>query len=167
MISKKNPDLWERKSGGGCLSFTGLPFLAFGVVGTLTYAGFMYIERASNNPTVTIVVSLICLTIGLALMSVRHGFVIDRTKREAREWIGLLIPLRVTKYNLNDYDYINLTTQTRKFHSTETIALSITIEGENNPPPIFIEESAVHEKSRTVAKELSEFLDLPVKETTK
>ena len=165
MISKKNPDIWESKSGGGCLSFTGLPFLAFGIVGTLTYAGFMYIERASNNPTITIIVSLICLTIGLTLFSVRHGFAIDRNKREAREWIGLLVPMRVTKYNLNDYDYIKLTTQNRKFHSTETIALSITIEGDDSPAPIFIEESAVHEKSRSVAKELSEFLDLPIKET--
>ncbi len=165
MISKTNPDLWERKSGGGCLAMMGLPFLAFTAITTLNYLGLIHNERISNSPNMALVVSLICLFIGLSLFFVRHGFTLNRKTRQAREWISVLMPLRTTTYDLDDYDHIKLTVKNRKFQSTETIALSITIESESSDAtPIFIEESAVHEKSRTVAKELSEFLNLPIKE---
>lgn len=164
MISKNNPDIWERKSGGGCMSIMGLPFLAFTAVGALTFMGVLNNERILNSPKMALLVSTVCLFIGVCLFFVRHGFTIDRKTMEAREWISIIIPLRVTKFDLSNYDHIVLSVRKRKFQSTETIALGITIEGNNDIEPIFIEESTAEDKTRAVAKELSNFLNMPIKE---
>ena len=102
-------DRMERKSGGGCLTVFGLPFLAAGLFMLLIALGVSGVPMDGDLPPVVLALMGIVFTgVGTALMFGRAGITIDRTAMKVTKWWGLLVPFGKREYDLASFDRITV-----------------------------------------------------------
>ena len=109
MAGKKSPFTYrdagtlEIRSGGGCLSVFGLPFLLAGLFVMQIPLGIIPVE-AHRGPLPSVFVVLfgsVFAAVGAALVFGRSGIVLDRGPRPDHQWWGLLVPMKRTECMLD------------------------------------------------------------------
>ena len=169
----KDPDIWERKQGGGLLAVFGLPFLGFGLA---ALTGVIPFDDAPWF--VPLIFGGIFTLVGTVIVFGRTGIRIDRRLKKVTRWYGLLVPMKSTEYQLLEKGRVSVTRETRRSkNSTYTVyPVRITPEGLGpqrlgTPGPggagsgpdsrqgqtISIEEPRSYESARRTAEELAKF----------
>jgi hypothetical protein len=158
-----DPDIIERKSGGGCLTVFGIPFFLSGLWVLLIGIGVGPIPAAGGLPAsaVAVLFGIIFMAVGVVLIFGRSGLIIDRRENRVIQWQGLLVPLRRTVQPLDSFDGVRLDC------NREDKAKSYPVQLKKSGDPagaITVEQPADYPRARQTAETLARFIRKPLED---
>lgn len=161
-FDQSDPDIWQKKSGGGCLILFGLPFL---LIGLALLLGFM--EPEEKMPVfLKAFVGLAFAFSGAVIVFGRMGTTIDRRSGKVTEFIRLIFEIRKKEYSLNRYNRVTLTKELRQSRNTSYYVWPIRIAGEEGVEEVTLDEPRSAPGGRTGAEKLAHFLGLPLHDSS-
>lgn len=126
-------DLLELKTGGGCLSIFGLPFLLAGIFMLLATVGIIPFSNASEVPSWSYLLmglmALVFCGVGAALVFGRSWVILNRRAGSVIVAKGLLVPMDKRHHLLNDYSCIELRFQPGDSDTADSYTLWLKSDG--------------------------------------
>ena len=141
MAGKKSPFHYkdsgtlELRSGGGCLSIFGLPFLLAGLFVMQIPLRLIPME-GSPGPLPSVFVVLfgsVFAAVGAGLVFGRSGIVMDRGRGRVVQWWGLLVPMKRTETMLDAIRQVEMDYSSGDSDSAATWPVKLTGEGIAKP----------------------------------
>ena len=152
----------ELRSGGGCLSIFGLPFLLAGLFVMQIPLGLIPME-GSPGPLPSVFVVLfgsVFAAVGAGLVFGRSGIILDRARGRITQWYGLLVPMKRTEYLLDAIRQVEM--DFSRGDSDSAATWPVKLSGEGIVKPIAVIQPMSFAEARQVAEELSRFLRKPL-----
>lgn len=158
----RGKDIIERKKGGGRLVILGLPFFLVGLFVTQIPFGIIPVELEARPLVMAILWPLgpLFAVVGFILMLSRSGIIINRRTRVAIQWWGILIPMKKTEYNMDDFIKVRIELRTGDRRSPDTFHINLARAGSQNTLNIIYLTS--YEMALNAAEELATFIDKPI-----
>jgi len=158
----KDSGTLELRSGGGCISVFGLPFLLAGLFIMQIPLGLIPMEGAPGPlPSVFIVLfGSVFAAVGAGLVFGRSGIVLDRGMGRVIQWWGLLVPMKRRVYMMDAIRQVEMDFSSGDSDSAAT--WPVRLSGEGIPKPITVAQPVSFAEARQVAEELSRFLRKPL-----
>jgi len=153
----------EIRSGGGCLSLFGMPFLLAGLIIMLIPLGVIPFEEQPEGPLVSALIVLfgsVFAAVGAVLVFGRGGIILDRGRGRVVRWWGLLVPMRRMEHRLDAIRQVEMDFSSGDKDSADT--WPIRLAGEGVPKPITVAQPTAFSEARRVAEELARFLQKPL-----
>ena len=153
----------EFRSGGGCLTLFGLPFLLAGLFVMQFPLGLIPLEERPEGPLVSALVILlgsVFALVGAILVFGRAGLVLDRGRGWITQWYGLLVPMKRVEYLLDSIRQVEMDFSRGDSDSADTWPVKLS--GEGIPKPIAVAQPAKFAEARRIAEELARFLHKPL-----
>ena len=164
---RKDPDVIEKKTGGGCLMLFGLPFFAAGMFVILGALGIVTVDMDEGTPPIFFVLfGSVFAAVGAGLMFGRGGTKIDRRTMRITRWWGLLVPMKSTEYGLDVYDTVALSRERRKSGKSSVTVYPVKLRGASAEEEIEITAPQNYQEARKEAEELSKFLSAPLEDNS-
>lgn len=168
MGAKKNPFTYkdqatlEIRSGGGCISIFGLPFLLAGLFVMQIPLGIVPL-KGSPGTLPSIIVFLfgsVFTAVGAGLVFGRSGIIMDRGRGRIIQWYGLLVPMKRTEYLLDSIRQVEMNFLSGDSDSPATWPVKLS--GDIIAKPISVLQPTSFTEARQLAEELSRFLRKPL-----
>lgn len=164
-----DPDQLTTRSGGGCTSLFGLPFLLAGLAVWVLPA---VLPQGGGDPPpllFTIPFGAVFVAVGSALVFGRSGLLIDRREKIITKWWGLLVPMKKKLFDVNDFAKISLSKEIRRSSSSSGGSSSYTvfpvrIVGADEK--LNIEESRDYREARRAGEALAAFLSFSLTDSS-
>jgi hypothetical protein len=156
----------ELRSGGGCLSVFGLPFLLAGLFVMQIPLGLIPVE-GSPGPLPSVFVVLfgsVFAIVGAGLVFGRSGIILDRGRGRIVQWWGLLVPMKRKEYLLDAIRQVEM--DFSRGDSDSAATWPVRLFGEGIPKPIAVVQPMSFAEARQVDEELSRFLRKPLVESS-
>jgi len=156
----------EIRSGGGCLSIFGLPFLLAGLFVMQIPLRLIPME-GSPGPLPSVFVVLfgsVFAAVGAGLVFGRAGIILDRGRGRITQWYGLLVPMKRTEYMLDAIRQVEMNFSAGDSDSAAT--WPVCLSGEGIARPIAVVQPVDFAEARQVAEELSRFLRKPLADSS-
>ncbi len=153
----------ELRSGGGCLSVFGTPFLLAGLFIMQTPLGIIPVAYDRSNawmPLFFLIFGGVFTTVGAGLVFGRSGIIIDRTRGRIVQWWGLLVPMKRKETMLDGISRVEM-----NFNSGDSDSAAswpVCLSGEGIAKPIAVVQPVSFAEARQMAEELSRFLHKPL-----
>lgn len=165
---KKSPFIYkdqatmEIRSGGGCLSIFGLPFLLSGLFIMQIPLGIIPMKSSSETAPAGFVFlfGLVFAAVGAALVFGRSGLILDRATGRIIQWYGLLVPMKRKEYLLDTVDQVEMNFSSGDSDSPATWPVKLS--GKNIGKPLSVLQPVSFTEARQLAEELSRFLRKPL-----
>ncbi|HUT53630.1 MAG TPA: hypothetical protein VM658_09580 [bacterium] len=165
ILPQHDPDVLETRSGGGCLSLFGLPFLLAGLFTMQIPLRLVPVENSDNMPWFFFFLfGLVFATAGGVLVFGRSGLILDRRTGMAVKWWGLLLPMKRREYPLDTLKTVSIHKNVGDSDSPTTYPVQIT--GEDGGKRISVTNPTDYAQARCEAEQLAKFLGLPVADTS-
>lgn len=156
----------ERKSGGGCLMLFGLPFFLIGWFIMLTALGLTGVDVEGDMPVLFMILfGLVFAGAGTALMFGRSGVTIDRTTMKITKWWGLLVPMKVTEYDLNGFDRITVGKEVRSDSNSSKTVFPVRLAGGRGIEDLEYDASGDYPAARRLSEELARYVGLDIEDS--
>ena len=164
MQTGRDPDIIERKSGGGCLTLFGIPFFLAGLWVLLIGFGAGPAPAAGGflASAAAVVVGVIFMTVGGILIFGRSGLIIDRRENRVVRWQGLLVPLRRTVRPLDSFDGVRL--DRNREGETKSYPVQLTTRRGDPTGAMAVEEPTDYQRARQTAETLARFIRKPLED---
>lgn len=162
-LREDGPDRLVGRSGGGCVSLFGLPFLIFGLAFLIAGGMGKVADSKTGHPTELLFLvpfSLIFMAVGAAFVFGRRGIIIDRSTRRATAWWGLLSPFYRRERPLNGLAEVSVSREVRKGNKSTTTVYPVRLKG--GSAPFNVVEPTDYEEARRSAEQIAKFLGLPM-----
>jgi hypothetical protein len=163
-IKQISPDTLEIKSGGGCLSVFGLPFLGAGIFILLVALDVVPLSNESNlewwaHPLL-FVMGTIFAGVGGGLVFGRKWIIIDKATNKITKVWGLIIPMKREELNLSDYNSVAIKFTRGDSDSADQYPIALSSNSNNKEFPLssFIDYGDARKQAVTIA----EFLKIPL-----
>ncbi|HET6488793.1 MAG TPA: hypothetical protein VFG28_03440 [Syntrophales bacterium] len=159
----RDADTIELRSGGGCLSIFGMPFLIAGLFVMqipLRIIPVAYDQGSPWMPLFLLIFGGIFTAVGTGLVFGRSGIIIDRTRGRIVRWWGLLVPMKRTETMLDGIRHVEMNFSEGDSDTAES--WPVRLSGEGIPKPIDVANSLGFAEARQTAEELSRFLHKPL-----
>jgi hypothetical protein len=173
-MGDKNPPFYykdagtiELRSGGGCLSVFGMPFLLAGLFVMQIPLGIIPVTYDRSNawmPLFFLIFGGVFTTVGAGLVFGRSGIIIDRTRGRIVQWWGLLVPMKRTETMLDGISHVEMNFS--EGDSDTTDSWPVRLSGEGIPKSIDVAHPLSFTEARRVAEELSRFLRKPLADSS-
>ena len=156
----------EIRSGGGCLSIFGLPFLLSGLFVLQLPFGLIPVNKPSDTPSSLFVIlfGAVFTLVGAVLVFGRVGIILDRARGRIVQWYGLLVPLKRTEYLMDTIDQVEMNFSSGDSNSPATWPIKLS--GGSMTKPIAVSQPTSFTEARQLAEELSRFLQKPLMDTS-
>ena len=161
-----DPDVIEDRSGGGCLSLFGLPFLLTGLFLMQAPLGLIHV-KTQGGPGGLIFMGLFGMpfaAVGTALVFGRSGTILDRQRGTLVRWWGLLVPMKRTEYLLDGFEKICL--GYNPGDSKHAATYPVTLVPGDGGKPVPMQAPADYAEARRLAERLAKFLRKPVEDSS-
>jgi len=152
----------EFRSGGGCLSIFGMPFLLAGLFVMQIPLGIIHVE-GPTGPMFSVFLVLfgfVFTAIGTGLVFGRSGIIMDRVRGRVTRWYGLIVPMKRVEYMLDNVRQVEMDFSRGDSDSADTWPVKLS--GEGIPKPVAVVQPVNFVEARQVAEELSRFLRKPL-----
>ncbi len=161
--TESDPDIIERKSGGGCHTLFGIPFFLAGLWVLLIGLGLGQVPASGGflASAVAVLIGLIFTAVGAMLAFGRSGLIIDRRENRVVQWQGFLIPLRRTVRPLDSFDGVRI--DCTRINKTTTYPVQLKREGDT-AGTITIESPSDCQRARQSAETLARFIRKPLED---
>ena len=157
----------ERKSGGGWLVIFSLPFLGAGIFMLLTVLGVSGVSMDEDLPMVVmLLLGILFSGARIALMFGRAGVTVDRGEMKVTKWWGLLVPMKVTRYDLSGYDRITVGKESRSDPNSWQRVYPVCLAGGPEVEEIEFDAPTDYPAARRLSEELARFLGHEIEDTT-
>ena len=158
-------DRLEMRGGGGGLILFGLPFLAAGLF--ILGMGLGMVPVKNGPPKVfAIPFGSIFGLVGFAMMFGRRGCRMDKKRGTIESWSSLLIPLSRKVREIADFTRVTVTREVRRSDKSTYTVFPVRIMGEDPKAKLDLQESTKYEKSRALAEQVAQFLELPLADSS-
>jgi hypothetical protein len=166
--AKKSPFIYkdqatlEIRSGGGCISIFGLPFLLAGLFVMQIPLGIIPMKGSLGElPSIFVVLfGSMFAAVGACLVFGRSGIIMDRGRGRILQWYGLLVPMKRTEYMLDSIRQVEMSFSSGDSDSAATWPVKLS--GEGIAKPISVLQPTNFTEARQLAEELSRFLRKPL-----
>ena len=156
VLPRRDPDVIETRSGGGCLSLFGLPFLLAGLFVMQIPFGWIPVENSNAMPWFFFIpFGGIFVLVGGGLVFGRKGLSLDRRKGVMVEWWGPMVPLKRKEQVLDNVKRVSLCKNSGDSDSPATYPVKL--EGDAIQD-VAIFAPTEYQEARRFAEELSRFL---------
>ena len=160
VLPRRDPDVIETRSGGGCLSLFGLPFLLAGLFVMQIPFGWIPVENSNAMPWFFFIpFGGIFVLVGGGLVFGRKGLSLDRRKGVMVEWWGPMVPLKRKGQVLDNVKRVSLCKNSGDSDSPATYPVKL--EGDAIQD-VAIFAPTEYQEARRFAEELSRFLSRPL-----
>ena len=158
-----DPDVIEKKSGGGCLTLFGIPFFLAGLWVLLIGLGAGPFPAAGGFPAsvAAVLFGLIFMAVGGILIFGRSGLIIDRRENRVVRWQGLIVPLRRTVRPLDGFDGVRL--DCNRDGKTTSYPVHLT-KGGDSAGAMTVESPSDYQRARQTAETLARFIRKPLED---
>jgi hypothetical protein len=162
-FKKISLDTLEIKSGGGCLSIFGLPFLGAGIFILLIALGVVPKSNKSEiewwaHPLL-FVMGLIFAGVGGGLVFGRKWIIIDKAANKITKVWGLIIPMKREELSIADYNSVAIKFTRGDSDSADQYPIALcSSDGKDFPLSSFTDYGKAREQAATIA----EFLKYPL-----
>ena len=158
-----DPDIIERKSGGGCLTLFGIPFFLAGLWVLLIGLGAGPVPAAGGflASAVAVLFGAIFMAVGGLLIFGRSGLIIDRRENRVVQWQGLLVPLRRTIRPLDSFDGVRLDCDREDKTTSYPVRL---MNGGDPAAAVTVEPPSDYQRARQSAETLARFVRKPLED---
>ncbi|MFA5321516.1 MAG: hypothetical protein WC373_02490 [Smithella sp.] len=152
----------EIRSGGGCLSIFGLPFLLAGLFIMQSPLGIIPLKRSAEAPPSIFIVlfGAVFATVGAVLVFGRSGIILDRATGRIIQWHGLLVPMKRKEHLLDAIEQVEMNFSRGDSDSPATWPIKLS--GKSIAKPLSVLQPTSFAKARQLAEELSRFLRKPL-----
>lgn len=157
-------EVLEARTGGGCLTLFGIPFLLGGL---FVMTSPLDLIPAKNQPPpwpVALLFGGIFAAVGAAFVFGRAGKIVDRRARTVTTWWGLLVPFAHTVYRLDEFDRVTISREVRRSKNSTYTVYPVRFEGRTQP--VKLEEPQAYAEARQDAEQLAKFLRWPVADSS-
>ncbi len=161
-VETGDPDLLEWRGGGGCLMLFGFPFLAMGIL-AMIMPRFKSPEGDEPSVAFVMIFGLIFASVGAGLMFGRRGVTLDRRRRLAESWWGLILPLRRKMHTLEEFERVELSKEIRRSKDSTYTVYPVRLQGSAK---LSLGEMRDLLKSRGKGEKVAKFLNLPLRDTS-
>mgnify|MGYP001765562633 FL=1 len=167
--AKKSPFIYrdqatlEIRTGGGCISIFGLPFLLVGLFIMQIPLGLVPMEETPSS-LVLIPFGAVFAVVGAALVFGRSGIILDRARGRVVQWYGLIVPLKRIEYFMDAVEQVEMDFSSGDSESAATWPVKIS--GRGLTKPISVSAPTSFTEARQLAEELSRFLQKPLVDTS-
>jgi hypothetical protein len=152
----------EMRSGGGCISVFGLPFLLAGLFIIQIPLGLVPVENSDSLPWFFFFVfGGVFVAVGIFLVFGRSGIILDRRRKLLIRWKGLLVAMKKEEQFLEDVKRVVIHQDSGD--SDAGPSYPVKLEG-NNLKGVDIFSPPDYREARRVAEELARFLSRPVED---
>jgi len=161
-FSYKDQATLEIRSGGGCISIFGLPFLLAGLF-VMQIPLELIPLKGSPGTLPSIIVFLfgsVFAAVGTGLVFGRSGIILDRATGRIIQWYGLLVPMKRKEYLLDSIRQVEMNFSNGDSDSPATWPVKLT--GESIATPISVLRPTSFTEARQLAEELARFLRKPL-----
>ena len=160
VLPRRDPDVIETRSGGGCLSLFGLPFLLAGLFVMQIPFGWIPVENSNAMPWFFFIpFGGIFVLVGGGLVFGRKGLSLDRRKGVMVEWWAPMVPLKRKGQVLDNVKRVSLCKNSGDSDSPATYPVKL--EGDAIQD-VAIFAPTEYQEARRFAEELSRFLSRPL-----
>lgn len=159
----KDAGTLELRSGGGCISLFGTPFLLAGLFVLQIPLGLIPVQDRPEGPLASALLVLlgsVFAAVGAALVFGRSGIVLDRGRGRIVRWWGLLVPMKRVEHMLDSIRQVEMDFSRGDSDSADTWPVKLS--GEGLPKPIAIAQPVQFPEARQIAEELARFLRKPL-----
>jgi hypothetical protein len=158
-----DPDVLERREGGGCLAVFGLPFLLAGLLSLQIPLGIIPLQGSLNGSKwlFALLFGVPFTAVGGALMFSRGGLVIDRRRGEIVRWWGLLVPLKRTPVSLAGFYRVCLD---RNSEDGESSGYRVRLTREEPGGSFLVQFVPDYGEARRLAEALAKFFGWPLED---
>jgi hypothetical protein len=167
-LTQTAPDKLEIRSGGGVLSLFGLPFLAAGVFLLCAGLGIVELENSDEIPrwshALIVLMGLVFAAVGGGLFFGRTWTTIERTRGFLTRRHGLIVPMRVEKHLLCEFDTVVLAFRSGDSDSSDRFPVRFHPKAGGKEYPLC--EPAEYATARAYAEQIAGLLGLPIKDAT-
>ena len=153
-----DPDQLSYKSGGGCATLFGLPFLAIGLV--LVAMHFLPREGwrgGEPRGVVAFIVGGLFILGSLFAILWRGGVILDRRQGKVTQWWGLPTPLRQSETALSAFDHVFVGREVRKSKNSSYTVYPVGLRS-GQRPPLKLGEEVTPQRGRQVGENVAKFL---------
>lgn len=156
----------EIRSGGGCLSVFGLPFLLAGLFVLQIPFNLIPVKSSADAPPATFLIlfGAVFTLVGAVLVFGRSGLILDRSRGRIVQWYGLLAPVKRTESLMDAIDQVEMNFSSGDSESSPTWPISLS--GMSMKKPIAVSHPTSFTAARQMAEELSRFLQKPLVDTS-
>jgi hypothetical protein len=163
-VQSDDPDRMVFRSGGGCVSIFGLPFLLVGLAVLTSPLWGPMKEKGSDEPAplyFVIPFGLVFASVGAGLVLGRAGKNIDRREGAVTTWWGLLVPFKTTTRPIEDFSKVTIAREVRRSKNSTYTVYPVRMASDEGKD-IKLEEPRDMGKARAVAEEAAKFLEIPL-----
>jgi hypothetical protein len=162
LLTYKDQATLEIRSGGGCISIFGLPFLLAGLFVMQMPLGVIPLKESPGTlPSIFVVLfGAVFATVGAALVFGRSGIILDRSRGHIIQWYGLLVPMKRTEYLFDSIRRVEMNFSSGDSDSPATWPVKLS--GEGLTRPISVLQPTSFTEARQLAEELARFLRKPL-----
>jgi hypothetical protein len=173
MAGKKSPFTYrdegtlEIRSGGGCISLFGTPFLLAGLFIMQIPLGLIPVQDRPEGPLVAVFIVLlgsVFAAVGAALVFGRSGVVLDRGRGRIVQWWGLLVPMKRVEHMLEAVRRVEMNFSEGDSETSDR--WPVRLAGDGIPKPIVVASPTDFSEARQTAEELARFLHKPLVDTS-
>ena len=161
-LPRRDPEVIEMRSGGGCISVFGLPFLLAGLFIMQIPLGLVPVGNSDSLPWFFFpLFGGVFVAVGVFLVFGRSGLILDRRQKRIIQWRGLLVPMERKEQLLDEVKKIVV--EHDSGDSDSGVSYPVKLEGDRlNTVRIFAPSD--YQEARLAAEELARFLSRPVED---
>lgn len=161
-LPRRDPQVMKMRSGGGCISVFGLPFLLAGLFIIQIPLGLVPVENSGSLPSFFFFLfGGVFVAVGAFLVFGRSGLILDRRRKLLIQWKDLLVAMKKEEQFLEDVKRVVIHQDSGDSDSGPSYPVKL--EG-NNLKAVNIFSPSDYQEARHVAEELARFLSRPVED---
>lgn len=159
-LPMRDPEVLETRTGGGCLSVFGLPFLLAGLFVMQIPLGLIPVENAEALPWFFFIpFGGIFAAVGSCLVFGRSGLILDKRRGLVIQWQGLIVPMKRKEQILDNMKRVSIHKDTGDRDSATSYPVKL--EGDT-VKALTLFSPTDYQEARQAAEELARFLSRPV-----
>lgn len=159
-----DPEVLEVRSGGGCISVFGLPFLLAGIFLMQIPLGLIPVKNAESISWLFFILfGGVFAVVGACMVFGRSGLIIDRRRKLIIRWRGLMLPMKREEQFLDNVKRVSLNKHSGGGDSATSY--SVKLEGDTMKA-VDVLSPTNYQEARQRAEEIARFLSRPLADSS-
>ncbi len=158
-IPSHDPEVMEKRSGGGGMAVFGFVFLCIGIAIAAMALGVIPAEDEGGPPRfVGAMFGLPFAITGLIFALGRSGLIVDKRTGVLTKWHGLIVPIIRKEKRIDFYERVTIGKEKRSSGKNQITVYPVRLEGSKGEAPLELSAAQDYLAARREAEEMAKFM---------